>query len=193
MKLSPVVMIFAIVFCIAVNVFSAYYSNRREEIERPRSILSRIKQAAGVYAKKNGRFPPNLAELETVWKDNAKDDAKNEPKMFTDPNITSFFYENSSYRYYCDSTGQVVGIWLVPKGKYRHEYNTLFVLLANRREGIREEIWKGAALSEEAELLIPDRAVPGAKELSLLGMNKQKSELAPLTEKKNGFSFPFFK
>lgn len=192
MKLAPIFAGLAIVYCVVVTIFASYYSNLREEQLRPQSILGKLKQGATVFAKKNGRFPQNFVELESAWREKRE---TGDGSVFPPETRNAFFYLNCSYRYYSDSTGQVASFWIVPKGKYSSQYNTLFVLLANERGGIREEVWKGAPLTDENEILIPERAVPGARELAMLGMNKQKSLKDGETEadkpKKKGFPFPF--
>lgn len=183
LHLSVITFILMFVTAVVVSILALVLNNRKTAADAPQLALNTLLKSVLAHQKQEGRFPKDFAELEfNIW--NKKNAAA--PSRLYDGK-TLYLDRNYLYVYYGEA--QTCAIWAIPQGKHREEANTVYLLITPNKQ----EMWRGAALSQEEVNLIPHTAFVPLTDMARLGMFKQNDGGATAEPKKKPFGFGFGK
>lgn len=185
LHLSVITFILMFVMAVGVSILALVLNNRKAAADAPQLALNSLMKSVLAHQKQEGRFPKDFAELEfNIWN---KKNAGAPSRLFDGK--TLFLDKNYLYVYYGEA--QTCAIWAIPQGKLREEANTVYLLITPNKQ----EMWRGAALSQEEVNLIPHTPFVPLTDMARFGMFKQNDALggSPAEPKKKPFSLGFGK
>lgn len=166
LHVSVIAFIITFVLAVGVTIFSVFYAGHKASSELPQLALNTLLKSVLAHHKQEGRFPKDFAELEfNIWN---KKQPGYKSQLYSDNNL----YLIRNYLYIYVPGEQVCAVWAIPQGKSRDQANTVYLVISPDKQ----EIWRGAALSQEEVNLIPHSPLVKKTEMARLGMFEQKQD-----------------